>query len=52
VVSIYKEQGFELIIKDGLSKERLLWMKNDRRLCRNKELTFESAEVMVKILVV
>jgi len=24
------------------------WMENDRRLCRNYELTFDSAEEMVK----
>ena len=49
VVSAYKEQGFKPIHKRWIVERSFSWMENDRRLCRNYELTFESAEEMVKI---
>lgn len=49
VISTYKEQGFRPIHKRWIVERTFSWMNNDRRLCRNYELTFKSAEDMVKI---
>ncbi|MDD4515019.1 transposase, partial [Massilibacteroides sp.] len=49
VVSAYKEQGFRPIHKRWIVESTFSWFDNDRRLCRNYELTFDSAEEMVKI---
>lgn len=49
VVSNYKEQGFRPIHKRWIVERTFSWFDNYRRLCRNYELTFESAEEMVKI---
>ena len=49
VISAYKEQGFKPIHKRWIVERTFSWMENDRRLCRNYELTFDSAEEMVKI---
>lgn len=49
VVSAYKEQGFRLIQKRWIVESTFSWLDNNRRLCRNYELTFDSAEEMVKI---
>jgi putative transposase len=49
VVSAYKEQGFRPIHKRWIVERTFSWLENNRRLCRNYELTFDSAEEMVKI---
>lgn len=49
VVSGYKEQGFWPIHKRWIVERTFSWFDNDRRLCRNYELTFDSAEEMFKI---
>ncbi len=49
VVSAYKEQGFRPIQKRWIVERSFSWLDNNRRLCRNYELTFDSAEEMVKI---
>ena len=49
VVSNYKEQGFRPIHKRWIVERTFSWFDNYRRLCRNYELTFDSAEEMVKI---
>jgi putative transposase len=49
VVSNYKEQGFRLIHKRWIVERTFSWFENYRRLCRNYEPTFDSAEEMVKI---
>ena len=45
----YKEQGFIPIRKRWIVERTFAWFENNRRLCRNYELTFDSAEEMVKI---
>ena len=45
----YKEQGFKPIHKRWVVERTFAWFENDRRLCRNYELTFDSAEDLVKI---
>ena len=52
VINAYKEQGFKPIHKMWIIERTFSWMENDRRLCRNYELTFESAEEMVKIVAI
>ena len=47
VISGYDMQGFRPIKKRWVVERTFAW--NDRRLCRNYELTFDSAEEMVKI---
>ena len=47
VISAYKEQGFRPIQKRWIVERT--WMDYNRRLCRNNELTFDSAEEMVKL---
>jgi putative transposase len=49
VVSNYKEQGFRPIHKRWIVERTFSRFDNYRRLCRNCELTFDSAEEMVKI---
>jgi putative transposase len=49
VVSKYKEHGFRPIHKRWIVERTLSWFDNYRRRCRNYELTFDSAEEMVKI---
>ena len=49
VISAYKEQGFRPIQKRWIVERTFSWMDYNRRLCRNKELTFDSAEEMVKL---
>lgn len=49
VVSNYKEQGFRLIHKRWFVEKIFSWLDNYRRLCRNYELTFDSAEEIVKM---
>lgn len=49
VVSAYKEQGFRPIHKRWIVERTFSWPDNNRRLCRNYELTFDSAEEMVKL---
>ena len=49
VVNNFKEQGFRPIKKRWIVERTFSWFENNRRLCRNYELTFDSAEEMVKI---
>jgi len=49
VISSYKEQGFTPIQKRWIVERSFAWMEYNRRLCRNYELTFDSAEEMVKL---
>ena len=49
VISNFKEQGFRPIKKRWIVERTFSWFDNNRRLCRNYELTFDSAEEMVKI---
>ena len=49
VISAYKEQGFRPIQKRWIGERTFSWMDYNRRLCRNNELTFDSAEEMVKL---
>jgi putative transposase len=49
VVSAYKEHGFRPIHKRWIVERTFSWFDYNRRLCRNYELTFDSAEEMVKI---
>ena len=49
VISSYKEQGFRPIQKRWIVERSFAWMDYNRRLCRNYELTFDSAEEMVKL---
>ena len=49
IVSNYKEQGFRPIHKRWIVERTFSWFDNYRRLCRNYELTFDSAEEIVKI---
>lgn len=49
VISNYKEQGFRPIKKRWVVERTFAWFDNNRRLCRNYETKFDSAEEMVKI---
>ena len=49
VVNSYKEQGFRAIKKRWIVERTFSWLDWNRRLCRNYELTFDSAEVMIKL---
>ena len=49
VISAYKEQGFRPIQKRWIVERTFSWIDYNRRLCRNNELTFDSAEEMVKL---
>lgn len=48
VISAYKGEGFRPIQKRRVMERTFSWMDYNRRLCRNYELTFDSAEEMVK----
>lgn len=52
VISAYKEQGFRPIQKRWIMERSFSWMGCNRRLCRNYELTFDSAEEMVKLVTI
>ena len=52
VVSIYKQQGFKPIQKRWTVEKSFSWMDYNRKLCRNHELTFNSAEEMVKLAII
>ena len=49
VISNFKKEGFRPIRKRWIVERTFSWWDNNRRLCRNYELTFDSAEEMVKI---
>lgn len=49
VVSGDKVNSFKPIGKRWIVERTFSWFDNYRRLCRNNELTFDSAEEMVKI---
>lgn len=49
VVSGDKLKGFRPIGKRWIVERTFSWFDNYRRLCRNYELTFDSAEEMVKL---
>ncbi|KAA6328615.1 hypothetical protein EZS27_022503 [termite gut metagenome] len=49
IISNYREQGFRPIRKRWIVERTFAWFDNNRRLCRNYETTFDSAEEMVKI---
>lgn len=49
VVSRDKVNSFKPIGKRWIVERTFSWFDNYRRLCRNNELTFDSAEEMVKI---
>lgn len=49
VISGYRKQGFKPIKKRWVIERTFAWFDYNRRLCRNYETTFDSAEEMVKI---
>ncbi len=49
VISGYQKQGFRPIAKRWVIERTFAWFDYNRRLCRNYETTFDSAEEMVKI---
>jgi putative transposase len=49
IVSSYKEQGFRSVHKRWIIERTFFWLDNNRSLCWNYELTFDSAKEMVKI---
>ena len=49
IIGGYKEQGFRPIRKRWIVERTFAWFENDRRLCRNYELIFDSAQEIVKI---
>jgi len=49
IISGYSKQGFRPIKNRWVIERSFSWFDNDRRLCRNYETTFDSAEEMVKI---
>ncbi|NDW11268.1 IS5 family transposase [Dysgonomonas sp. 520] len=49
VISGYQKQGFRPIKKRWVIERTFAWFDYNRRLCRNYETTFDSAEEMVKI---
>ncbi len=49
VISNYKDQGFRPLKKRWVVERTFAWLDYNRRLCRNYETTFDSAEEMVKI---
>ena len=49
VISTYKKLGFRPIQKRWIVERTFSWMDDNRKLCRNYELTFDSAEEMVKL---
>ena len=49
VTSGYKGHGFRPIQKRWIVERTFSWFDNNRKLCRNYEVSFDSAEEMVKI---
>jgi putative transposase len=49
IISGYQKQGFRPIKNRWVIERSFSWFDNDRRLCRNYETPFDSAEEMVKI---
>lgn len=49
IISGYQKQGFRPIAKRWVVERTFAWFDYNRRLCRNYETTFDSAEEMVKI---
>jgi len=49
VISGYKKNGFRPIKGRWVIERTFAWFDNDRRLCRNYEITFCAAEQVVKI---
>lgn len=49
VISNYKNQGFRPLKKRWVVERAFAWLDYNRRLCRNYETTFDSAEEMAKI---
>lgn len=49
VISGYKNHGFRPIKKRWIIERTFAWFDYNRRLCRNYETTFDSAEEIVKI---
>ncbi|MFT0226047.1 transposase [Bacteroides thetaiotaomicron] len=49
IVSGNKSNGFKPIGKRWIVERTFSWFDNYRRLCRNYEFTFDSAEEMVKL---
>jgi putative transposase len=49
IISGYNKQGFRPIKKRWVIERTFAWFDYNRRLCRNYETTFDSAEEMVKI---
>ena len=48
----HKGHGFKPVHKRWVVERTFSWLDNNRRLCRNYEITFDSAEEMVKIAAV
>lgn len=48
VISGYKKQGFRPIKGRWVIERTFAWFDNDRRLCRNYEVSFDAAEQTVK----
>lgn len=49
IISGYKNQGFRPIKSRWVIERTFAWFDNDRRLCRNFEVSFDAAEQIVKI---
>lgn len=49
IINGYKNHGFRPIKKRWVIERTFAWFDNDRRLCRNYEVSFDAAEQMVKI---
>lgn len=49
IISGYRKQGFRPIKGRWVIKRTFAWSDNDRRLCRNFEVSFDAAEQIVKI---
>ena len=43
------QKGFVLVPRRWVVERTFAWFDNDRRLCRNYEVSFDAAEQMVKI---
>ena len=52
ITSGYKGQGFRPIRNRWVVERTFAWFENDRRLCRNYELTFDSVKIAaIKLLI-
>lgn len=49
IISGYQKQGFRPIKNRWVIERTFSWFDNDRRLCRNYEIRFDTAEDVVKI---